>query len=171
MYTYDIKIPKERIAVLIGKKGDIKRRLANKLKIKLSIDSNEGLVILDGEDSFNLLIAENVIKAIARGFNPDLAELLLDEDYGLEIIDLTEFSGKSKDKLIRLRSRCIGTEGKARIMLEYLTHTHISVYGKTVSIIGKIEDLFIARESIEGLLRGSKHSNVYARIKKLREAL
>ena len=68
MYTYDIKIPKERIAVLIGKKGNIRKRLSNKLNIKLSIDSNEGLVILDGEDSFNLLIAENVIKAIARGF-------------------------------------------------------------------------------------------------------
>ena len=161
MYTYDIKIPKERIAVLIGKKGNIRKRLSNKLNIKLSIDSNEGLVILDGEDSFNLLIAENVIKAIARGFNPDLAELLLDEEYGLEIIELTEFSGKSKNKLIRLRSRCIGTNGKARMMLESLTNTHISVYGKTTTIIGPVYDVLLAKHAVEKLLRGSPHGNVY----------
>lgn len=171
MYSYEIKVPKERIAVLIGKKGSIKKRLMNKLKIELSIDSREGFVVLKGDDSLNLLIAQDIVKAIARGFNPDLAELLMDDDFCLEIVDVTDYSGKSRKKLIRLKSRCIGANGKARETLEDLTNTHISVYGKTVSILGKTEDVGIAKKAVEGLLRGSKHGNVYARIRKLKETL
>lgn len=35
------------------------------------------------------------------------------------------------------------------------------LYGKTVSLIGKYEQMDIAREAVKMILRGSKHSKVY----------
>ena len=113
-------------------------------------------------DVFNCL---NVVKAIARGFNPDIALKLLDEDTSIEIISLDEFSRSKKD-MIRLKSRLIGTQGRARSHLEELTSTNISVYGKTISIIGRTDDVFIARQGIINLINGSKHGNVYLFIEK-----
>ena len=43
----ELKIPKARVAVLIGEKGSTKRLLEKKLKIKLNI-STEGDVMLEG---------------------------------------------------------------------------------------------------------------------------
>ena len=83
MYEEEIKVPKERIAILIGKKGELKRELEKITKTKIYIDSNNNLVTLKAEDSINLFNALPIIKAIARGFNPDIAELLNEEDYTL----------------------------------------------------------------------------------------
>jgi|SRR3989344_1917003 len=159
-----LKIPKERISVLIGAKGSMKRKIQKLTNTKLMINSEEGDVFIDGDslDVFNCL---NVIKAIARGFNPDIALKLLDEDVSLEIISLDEFS-RNKNDIIRLKSRLIGTEGRARTHIEELTNTNIAVYGKTVCIIGNVDDVFIARQGIINLINGSKHGNVYLFIEK-----
>ena len=80
-YLYDTKIPKERIAVLIGKDGITKKHIESATKIKLKIDSKEGDVFLEGEDALGLYSAREVVKAIGRGFNPEIALLLLKQDY------------------------------------------------------------------------------------------
>lgn len=159
-----LKIPKERISVLIGVKGSIKRKIQRLTKTRLIVNSEEGDIFIEGDslDVFNCL---NVVKAIARGFNPDIALKLLDEDTSIEIISLDEFSRSKKD-IIRLKSRLIGTQGRARSHLEELTSTNISVYGKTISIIGRTDDVFIARQGIINLINGSKHGNVYLFIEK-----
>ena len=121
-------------------------------------------MFIEGEpvNVFNCL---NVIKAVGRGFNPDIALKLLNEDYSFEIINIEEFARNKKD-LIRIRSRLIGREGKARGYIESLTNTKIEVYGKTLGIIGKIDSVIIARQGIINLIHGSKHGNVYAYIEK-----
>jgi len=43
-----------------------------------------------------------------------------------------------------------------------MTGTYVSVYGKTVSIIGEIEHLQIAKEAVEMILKGSRHKTVYS---------
>lgn len=161
-FDYEIKIPKDRIAVLIGEKGATRRKIEKRLKIKLEIDSEEGDVKLKGEDSLNLLTGQNVVKAIGRGFNPNKALDLLKEDVVMETIDMTDYSKGSKSRLITIRGRMIGTEGKARKHLEYITGTHISVYGKTICILGPYEYVGLARKAIESLLTGSRHATVYA---------
>lgn len=165
-FIQEIKVPNERIAVLIGKKGSTKRRLCKELNIKITIDTEEQLVTLKGEDNFKLLIGKEVVQAIARGFNPEIALSLLNEENVCEIIDITDFSGNSKQKLFRLRARVIGREGKARENIEQLTHTHISIFGKTVAIIGILNDVLKAKHAIETLLRGSKHATVYSWLEK-----
>ena len=160
-FIQEIKIPKERVAILIGKKGFIKKSLQSNLNVKLLIDSLTGLVTISGEDNLKVYEAKNVIQAIARGFNPDIAVTLLDEDNIFESIDISEYSNNSRNKLLRLKSRAIGREGKAREIIEKLTDTNIRIYGKTISIIGNVSNVPIARKGIEHLLRGSNHANVY----------
>src|SRR3989338_2305295 len=162
----ELKIPKDRIAVLIGPKGATRKKIEKKLNLRLQIDSQEGEVKLSGEDSLNLLSAQNIVKAIGRGINPEKALDLLEENVVLESIDITDYSGTSKKRLITLRGRLIGTDGKARRYIEQLTGIYISVYGKTITLLGEYEEVSLARKAIEALLSGSRHSTVYAWLEK-----
>ena len=166
-YLYDTKIPKERIAVLIGKDGITKKQIESATNIKLKIDSKEGDVFLKGEDALGLYSAREVINAIGRGFNPETALLLLKQDYTLEILNMTDYI-KSKNSIIRLKGRVIGAEGRSRKTIEELTETYISVYGKTIGIIGFSENVAIAKKAVESLLSGSPHSSVYKWLEKRR---
>jgi len=46
-------------------------------------------------------------------------------------------------------------------MIETFSGCSLSIYGKTVSIIGSYEQLNISREAVQMIVRGSKHSKVY----------
>mgnify|MGYP001619881227 CR=1 FL=1 len=165
MFQEEIRIPKDRIPMLIGKKGATKKLIQRKTGTKIRIDSKEGDVIIEGEDSLNVYQTKRVIQSIARGINPEKALILLDEG-SLDIINIQDFSGKSKAKQMRLKARVIGTKGKARELLERLTNTEIVVYGKTITIVGKPEDVILAKSCVERLLQGAPHGNVYRWIEK-----
>jgi ribosomal RNA assembly protein len=164
-----IKIPKERIAVLIGEKGATKRKVQKVTKTKITISSEEGDVTVEGEDNLQVFITGKIIKAIGRGFNPDIALKLTNENYTFDIINIHDFSGKSKKQEERKKSRAIGTQGKARLTIEKMTNTYISIYGKSIGIIGELEDVYLARRALEKLLQGSPHTNVYGWIEREKE--
>jgi ribosomal RNA assembly protein len=46
-------------------------------------------------------------------------------------------------------------------MIENFSGCAVSIYGKTASMIGKYDQLEIAREAIKMIIRGAKHSKVY----------
>ena len=169
-YSYELKVPKNRVAVIIGKEGSVKKEIEESTKTKLNIDSKEGDVFVSGEDGLGLYTAREIIRAIGRGFNPEVAKLLLKSEYIFEMVDLTEFAGKSKT-MLRLKGRVIGKEGKSRRLIEELTKCRISVFGKTISIIGLPESAAAARQAVESLLRGSTHANVYKWLEKRRREL
>ncbi|KHO47571.1 MAG: ribosomal RNA assembly protein [archaeon GW2011_AR5] len=150
----NVKIPEERLPVLIGKNGATKRSIQRKTKTKITAGEEE--IIIDGE-SIGVLDAESVIKAIGRGFSPVHAELLMDEENTLVIIELPK--GEKTQK--RLKSRLIGTRGKSRRNIERLTGTYISVYGKTVSLIGKYGNVSLAEQAIQKIIKGIPHRFVY----------
>lgn len=166
-FSYEIRIPKERIAVLIGKKGEIKKDIEERTKTKISVDSKEGDIIINGEDALGLYSAREVITAVARGFNPEIAMSLLRSDYILEVISIKEYC-KTKNSELRLKGRVIGTEGKSRKTIEDLTETSISVYGKTISIIGEASNVLNAKKAIETLLKGGNHASIYRFLEKKR---
>lgn len=165
---YLLRIPKDRIAVLIGKKAQVKKRIEQETNTELKIDSREGEVEVVGNDALGLYTSREIIQAIGRGFNPDFALLLLKQDFVFEQVSIGDYL-KSKESMQRLRGRVIGNEGKSRKYIEEMTETHISVYGKTIGIIGQSEDTSIARQAIESLLKGSQHSNVYNWLEKKRK--
>ncbi|RME55069.1 RNA-processing protein [Candidatus Woesearchaeota archaeon] len=161
MDSKELKVPKERLAVLIGKEGEIKKKIESLGHVKLDVNSKTGDVMISGEDSLDVYITKDVVKAIARGFSPKIALKLFKEGYMFDLIDIRDYVGNSKNALERIRGRVIGSEGKARRYLEHVTETNISVFHKTVAIIGEVENVTIARRAIALLLGGSPHGNVY----------
>ena len=161
-----IRIPRERIGVLIGPNGSVKEQIEKTLGVKLQIDSSTGDVSIElnpeNNDPSKLFRAKDVVTAIGRGFSPEKAfRLLEDENTILEIIDLRQIFGKSESDMRRIRGRIIGRDGKTRRIIEELTETYISVYGHTVGIIGDFEKAQIAREAIDMLIKGAMHGTVY----------
>jgi ribosomal RNA assembly protein len=167
-FMYLLRIPKDRVAVLIGKSGETKKRVEQETNTNLNIDSKEGEVEVAGKDALGLYTSREIIQAIGRGFNPEFALLLLKQDYAFEQIDIGNYI-KTKESILRLKGRVIGSEGKARKYIEEMTETHISVYGKTIGIIGESEGASLARQAIENLLKGSQHSNVFHWLEKQRK--
>ena len=149
-----VLVPQERIRVI--KDGKTQSKIKKALNVKLKFQENS--VFIEGE-GLELYQAKTIVKAIGRGFSPENAFRLLKEDEIIETIELNQFN-ENKQKIIK--SRIIGTNGKTWKMIENFSGCVLSVYGKTVSIIGTYEQLSIGREAVEMLIRGSKHSKVYS---------
>jgi ribosomal RNA assembly protein len=171
-----LKIPKERVGVLIGPEGKTKKHVEEKLKVELQIDSEAGDVIItmaeNADDPSTLFKAKDLVTAIGRGFSPEHAfRLVRDEEAVLDVIDLRSAFGKSEADIKRVQGRIIGMNGKTRQIIEELTDTNVSVYGHTVSIIGSVEQVQIARDAIEMLVKGSMHGTVYRFLHRKRREL
>jgi len=171
MITQHVKIPQDRIGVLIGPQGVVKEQIERRSQSSISVDSTEGEVLIEGReggDPVKTLRVIEVVTAIGRGFSPDhAAKLLDDESLLLDVISLSHLSPKM---LNRVKGRVIGREGKSRQAIEELTGVHISVYGKTISLIGDTVRLRTAHEAIEMLIRGAPHSSVYSFLERKRRS-
>jgi ribosomal RNA assembly protein len=170
-----IKVPGERIGVLIGKKGVVVDRINQECNVHVEIESETGNVIV-GYDSSSLLEgnpfkALEIISAIARGFSPERAFKLLREDVVFQLIDMRDYVGLSQNSVNRLKGRIIGERGKSRRTIEELSGSCVSVYGHTVGFIGIFEANKVAVEAIVMLSRGSSHKSVYAMLQNYRRKL
>ena len=173
--TY-VRIPMERIGVLIGPNGRIKESIEKKFNVELQIDSEAGNVKImlspDAQDPSALFRTREVVTAISRGFSPERAfKLLEDEETTLQIIDLREILGRSQSDIKRFKGRIIGKNGRTRGIIEELTEAEVSIYGYTVSIIGNMDQANAAREAILMLLKGKQHRTVYQYLYKKRSEL
>ena len=170
-----VKIPMERIAVLIGKNGETKLQIETLTQTSIEIDSKEGLVHIvntpEAENPLAVWKARDIIKAIGRGFSPERALNLLDEEAYLEIIDLSAIFGRNEKAIKRIKGRVIGEAGKTRKLIEELTGTVLSVYGNTISLIGPIKILKIAKKAVNMLIDGLSHSTVYQFLYKKRREM
>jgi len=171
-----VRIPKERVGVLIGPNGETKKLLERMLSVNLEVESDTGGVTIflkeGAEDPSSLLRAKDVVTAIGRGFSPEHAfKLIQDESTVLDIIDLRTIFGRSESDIRRIKGRIIGMEGKTRRTIEELTDTHISIYGHTVGIIGNIENVQVAREAVQMLIEGRQHATVYGFLHRKRREL
>ena len=171
-----VRIPKERVGVVIGPDGTTKKNIEEKLSVELEIDSDAGDVNISlsdkATDPSTLFRAKDVVTALGRGFSPEHAfRLVRDEDAVMELIDLREVFGKSEADLKRVKGRIIGMNGKTRRIVEELTDANVAVYGHTVGVIGTLEQVQVAREAIEMLVKGSMHSTVYRFLHRKRREL
>jgi len=159
-----IRIPKDRVAVLIGHKGETKKQIETKGEIKLEIDSAEGEVAIDDHESSDPLVGikiENIVRAIGRGFSPEKALVLFKDDMEFFLFDIHDYVGKKPTQIRRLKSRVIGRDGKTKRVIEELTGAHLCVYGHSIGLIVDLETLDVVKRAVDMLLTGSKHASVY----------
>lgn len=162
-----IRIPGERIAVLIGRSGAVKAGIEEACSVMLEIDGGTGEVTIRADGSVGQIQpfkCMEIVTAIGRGFSPENAMTLLDSDNMLHVVDLREFAGKSGANIERIKGRIIGEGGKARRNMENLSMTRISVYGKTVAVIGSPARLRLAVDAISSISSGRMHGAVYSRL-------
>ena len=166
-HSFQVRIPRERVAVIIGKEGESKRQIESVGEVKLSIQSDTGdVTIIQKGDPLKANITASVIQAIGRGFSPLNATLLYEENHQLIVISLRDFAKPGSRRMDQIRARLIGTGGKTRKVVEELTSTHISIYGDTVSIIGDYVAVEYAKEAMNMLINGSKQRTVYTFLEK-----
>ncbi len=158
-----ILIPLARVKFLKEAEKDVVKRTG----CKISLESNS--VVIEGApyDEYN---AKNVVQAIGRGFKLGTALKLLNEDFFFESIDISDIAS-NKDKAKRIKARIIGTDGKAKLYMESVSGAAIEVYGNTISLIGTIEEIRVARSGINILLDGGKHSTAYMVMEKERRKI
>jgi hypothetical protein len=78
-----------------------------------------------------------------------------------EVLDIIEIKGMNDRRAEAVRGRIIGAGGKARRILEIFTGCSVSVYGRTISLIGNPEQVQFGRRAIEMLISGATHKYVY----------
>ena len=168
-------IPKDRVGVLVGLGGTVKSTIEERLFVDLKIDSPSGAVEIgvkpNAPDPSGALQAKDIVLAIGRGFSPERAFRLFNEDTTLDIIDLHDFFGKNEAEIRRVDGRIIGREGKTRRIFEELTGAAISVSGHTVSIIGSYEAVSMAKDALEKLIKGRQHGTVYKFLRRRRQEI
>jgi len=168
-----IRIPKERIGILVGPDGKTKAYIEKRLKIRLEVDSEDGgiTIILTEEqtDPSMLFRAKDLVTAIGRGFAPETAfRLLRNDDDVFDMVDLRLVFGRSDTDIKRIKGRIIGAEGKTRRLIEELTEANVTVYGHTIGIIGSYEEADAARNAVQMIIEGCEHKTVYRYLQRKR---
>jgi len=158
-----VKIPQDRIGVLIGEGGETMREIEDRAEVRLDIDSEDGSVKVDSVgDPVTALKGPDIVKAIGRGFAPEAALSLLDDEMMMfELIDIEDATRNRKD-LRRQKGRLIGEDGRTRELMEELTGADVVIYGSTLGVIGGPEQVEAVREAVEMILDGAPHGSVYS---------
>lgn len=168
-----IKVSRDRIGSIVGKKGAVKNEIEKRCNVILDIDGETGdiSIRLKNNDSIinsGVFKASEIVSAISKGFSPDRAFRLLSDESVLQLIDLREYSGKSVNSLNRIKSRLIGEGGRSRKNIEDFTGAYISIYGHFVGFIGDYEETSLALNSVTMLCKGSSHKSVYHMLEEYR---
>ncbi len=164
-----VKIPSERVKIILGNGGEVKKEIETNCKVTLHIEAAEGDVEISGEPT-EVFFAKDVVKAIGRGFLPKEAFKLLNQDYNLCIISLKELIDSDK-AIVRLKGRVIGEDGRMKIDIEEATDSVLCIYGNTIGIISHIDSIGYAKEAVMMLLDGAPHATVINYLAKAKRIL
>ena len=158
-----VKIPQDRIGVLIGEGGETMRRIEAEAEVRLDIDSENGSVAIETVgDPVRGLKGPEIVRAIGRGFAPEDALPLLANDMMLfDLVDI-DAASRNKNDLQRQKGRLIGENGRTRELMEELSGASVVIYGSTLGIIGTPPEVDAARTATEMLLEGAPHGAVYS---------
>ena len=132
-------------------------------KVKIRFSFGSGFVTIKGKTLEEFLVTK-IVQAIDFGFETEDALLLLDENYLLEFIDIKEHT--RRNNLHDVRSRIIGTKGKALNTIENLTGAILAVKDNKVGIISETETIAQVNQAVESIIRGAKHGNAFASLER-----
>lgn len=164
-----VVVPPDRLGVVIGENGSVKREIERLTGTKITIDTvNSGAIIEQREENTNpmgILKAQDIVKAIAIGFSPERAFRLFEENQVLIIINLKDIAD-SPSHLERVKGRIIGEKGKTRKIIEETTGCYVNIGEMEIGIIGSYEEAEVARQAIDMIIQGKPHSIVYKYLEK-----
>jgi len=158
-----VKVPQDRIGVLIGEGGETMREIESRSEVRLDIDSESGSVAIESVgDPVTALVAPDIVRAIGRGFKPEAALTLLDHE--MRMFDLIDLSDKTRNDndLRRQKGRLIGENGRTRQLMEELSGADVVIYGSTIGMIGDPEEVEAVRRATGMILDGAPHGAVYS---------
>ena len=160
---HHVTVPDDRIGVLIGEGGETMREIEERAEVRLDVDSETGSVRIESVgDPIRGLAGPDVVKAIGRGFAPAEAMRLLEDDMQLfDVVDI-EAATRNKNDLRRQKGRLIGEDGRTRELMEELSGADVVIYGTTLGMIGKPEQVDAVRSAAEMILDGAPHGAVYS---------
>ncbi|WP_394741003.1 KH domain-containing protein [Natronococcus roseus] len=158
-----VKIPQDRIGVLIGEGGETMREIEAAAEVRLDIDSENGSVAVETVgDPVRGLKGPEIVRAIGRGFPPEEALQLLEDDMmQLDIVDI-DAAARNKNDMKRKKGRLIGEDGRTRELMEELSGADVVIYGSTLGAIGAPPEVDAVRTAAEMLLDGAPHGTVYS---------
>jgi ribosomal RNA assembly protein len=174
-----LKIPDDRIGVLIGTDGETKKKVEESAEVEIEVDSESGAVTVtraEDADPVRSLKGPRIVKAIARGFPPESALRLLDDVDGdasmvvYESINIKKAAGSDSETRAK-KGRLIGRNGRTRELMEELTGAEVRIYGKTFGAIGTPEQVEAATTAAEMLLDGAPHGTVYSYMEEKRNEM
>ena len=83
LYHETIKVPEDRVGVIVGRNGKVRRRVEQLANVKIDVNS-EGIVTItapeETEDPVLAWKARDIIRAMARGFSPKNALSLIERN-------------------------------------------------------------------------------------------
>lgn len=137
--------------------------LRNKLNAKIEIKNRFATIEGSSVDEYE---ATQVLEAINFGFSAKEALHLTSEDF--QFITL-KIKSLTRRKLIDVKARLIGKEGKTRRTMENVSGCAIVINENenAVGILGPNENVDTAIQAITSLIRGSKEANVYAYLERM----
>lgn len=153
-------IPKERLKLLKDNPAILKA-VIQACKTKISIIDDEAIEINGG--AFEEFTSKNVLFAYGRGFDIKIALLLNSQDYYFKVVDI-KLIERNKQRIRQIKSRIIGEGGRTKRYVEQVSGAHISIYGDSVAIIGKIDSLYEAETAINTIIEGGTHRLAYLKM-------
>ena len=155
----EVYIPQERIRAARSDHG-ILGAVAKACRCGIRVYGDAVEIEGDPIDEFT---ARGIVSAFGRGFDVETAMLLRDQDYYFKSIDLRQLEPNAK-RIRQVKARIIGENGRAKRYVEEVSSAHISVYGDTVSIIGRADQLYEAETAISTLIEGGTHKLAYLKM-------
>lgn len=155
-----VYIPNERIKRL-KQHRELIEKVEALCNCRITLDADDDVVEIKG-DAFPEYSARNIIYAFGRGFEMEVACKLNENDYYFNSVDMGQIL--SDKRLIQVKARIIGEEGRTKRYIEEVSGAKLSVYGDTVSFIGTIEEINEAETAVDTLIEGGTHRLAYKKM-------
>jgi ribosomal RNA assembly protein len=157
----NLYIPHEKVKKLRERK-ELIGKVERLCKCRIKIEDDDDLIEITG-GAYEEYSAKNIIYAFGRGFDIDIACKLFDMDYYFSSIDLGQIIPSSK-RIKQVKARVIGEEGRTKTYIENVSGAKMSIYGDTVSFIGRIGEINEAETAVNTLIEGGTHRLAYSRM-------
>ncbi|MEM3465233.1 MAG: KH domain-containing protein [Candidatus Jordarchaeales archaeon] len=167
-----LNIPQERVGVLIGKNGEVKRKIEEETGVKIQVHQDGTIrVEYNAEDPEAYFKVRRIADAIASGFSGEDALRLLDDNLVLKMIDLRDFAGESSSRIKIIKGRIIGKDGKVWKKIEKLSGAKLALHNYTLGVMGEEESCEIAFKTILKILKGAQFSTAFKYLERQRKSL